>query len=75
MEGEAFLVEWRRRKLDVEEGHAFIFILPRHKTLTSFLCKERERMVGAGLILGHLAPVKLLLMIGSILKSAFSANT
>ena len=74
MEGEAFHVE-QRRKMDVEEGRAFIFILPRHKTLTSFLCKERERMVGAGLPLGHLALVKFLLVIRSILKSAFLANT
>lgn len=68
--GRAFRGERRRKMLGVEEGCAFIFIFPR-----SQLSMKRERMVGAGIILGHLAPVKLLVVIRSILRSAFLANT
>lgn len=57
--------------LGVEEGCAFIFIFPRPQ-LT--FCAKKERMVGAGIVLGHLALVNLLLVIRSILRSAFLAN-
>lgn len=75
MEGEAFHVEQRRRKLDVEGVCAFIFILLRDKDRNFLAMQRKVGGGGAGLILGHLAPVKLLLMIRPILKSAFLGNT
>lgn len=54
----------------MEGSRAFIHM--KNKILTFFAKKEDG---GAGLILGHLAPVKHLLLIRSILKVAFSANT
>jgi len=75
MGGGAFCAE-QRRKLDVEECHSFLF--SQDKTLILFLCTEREQTMGAGLCCcnhGTSDPVKVLLVVRYILKTAFSANT
>lgn len=55
MEGEAFHVEQRRRKLDVEGVCAFIFILPRHKD-RNFLAMQRRGGGGEKLNSGTSGP-------------------
>lgn len=78
MGGEAFCAE-QRRKLDVEECHTFLFSKDKTLILFFFLfAKKESRPWGqacVAVVIGHLTPVKLLLVIRYILKSAFSANT
>lgn len=73
MEGKGFPCGAEEEDAGCGRGLCFYFYIS--KTPTYFLGKERGRMVGAGMILGHLAPVKLLLVIRSILRSTFLANT
>lgn len=57
MKGEGFLCG--AKEVDAGCGRGLCFYFCISKTPAYLLCKERERMVGAGIILGHLAPVKL----------------
>lgn len=72
MEGEGFPCGAEKEDAGCGRGLFFYFLYFHDH---NFLSMQRKMMVGAGIILAHLARVKLLLVIRSILRSAFLANT